>query len=94
MRTVTPTDTPLWSRILGWAGFAAHLATLVWYAASGLLAPLWAVIALLVVWLLLAIAAWRLLRTAPRWVPAVPVAAAIVWFAALSAGETFLGWSA
>jgi hypothetical protein len=37
--------------IAGWVGLLGHLATLVWYMASGLVAPGWAVITLLVIWL-------------------------------------------
>jgi hypothetical protein len=64
------------------------------YAASGLLAPVWAVVVLLVVWsllLLVAIAWWSL---HPRWVPLVPVAGAVLWFAAMNAGGAWLGWTA
>lgn len=81
-----------WRRVLGWLGFVAQLCTLIWYAASGLLAPGWAVVGLLLVWLALTALAWWLVRTRPLWTLAVPVLAAAIWFAAISAGEAFLGW--
>jgi hypothetical protein len=82
------------SLILGWVGLLGHLATLVWYMASGLVAPGWAVIVLLVIWLGLLALGIYLLRTRPAWVLAVPVLAAAIWFAAISAGEAWLGWTA
>jgi hypothetical protein len=87
-------ERPLWQWVLGWAGLAALLATLVFYAASGLLAPGWAVALLLVVWLaLLAVAIWLLRSRRPLFVPLVPLAAVLIWFGALTAGENLLGWT-
>ena len=80
--------------ILGWVGIIGHLVTLVWYMASGLMAPGWAVIGLLVIWLVLAGVAIYLLRTRPAWVLAVPVASAVIWFAVMAAGDAWLGWTA
>ncbi|WP_238014975.1 hypothetical protein KZZ52_48825 [Dactylosporangium sp. AC04546] len=81
-------------RVLGWIGFAAHLATFVWYAASGLLAPGWAVGLLLLAWAALTVVAFRLVRgDRPLWTLVVPVADAAVWFGALSFGESVLGWT-
>ena len=47
-------------------------------AASGLLAPLWAVVGLLVLWLLLVIVAVRLQRRHSTWLLLVSVAAVVV----------------
>jgi hypothetical protein len=80
--------------IAGWAGLLAQLATLIWYAASGLVAPGWAVAALLVVWCALLALAIYLLRTRPVYTLLVPVLSAAIWFAAISAGEAWLGWTA
>src|SRR5690349_12469502 len=80
--------------LLGWAGVLGHLATLVWYMASGLVAPGWAVIVLLVIWLALFAVAIYLLRNRPRWTPVIPVVAVAIWFAGISAGEAWLGWTA
>ena len=83
-----------WHWAAGWLGLAALLATLVFYAASGLLAPAWAVVLLLVVWLALLVLAIRLLRRwRPLYVLLTPVAAWLIWLGALTAGETWLGWT-
>jgi hypothetical protein len=80
--------------LAGWAGIVGQLATLVWYMASGLIAPGWAVIGLLATWLVLFGVAIYLLRKRPAWVLAVPVAAALIWFGVMAAGEAWLGWTA
>ena len=86
---------PLWARVVGWIGLVAHLATLIWYAASGLLAPLWAVVLLLVIWAgLLAVAIWLLRSERPALTILVPLASTAIWFGVLSAGEAWLGWTA
>ena len=63
-------------------------------AASGLVAPGWALIVLAVVWVLAVVALVRVARTAPLAAPLVPVANGLVWWAALTAGEVWLGWRA
>ncbi|HET6481100.1 MAG TPA: hypothetical protein VFG35_13830 [Actinoplanes sp.] len=83
-----------WHWVLGWLGFAAFLVTLVFYVASGLLAPGWAVAVLLGLWLALLAAGILLLRRRrPLWLLVLPVAAWLIWFLALSAGEAWLGWT-
>lgn len=85
---------PWWQWVLGWLGLAALLATLVFYASSGLLAPGWAVALLLVVWLALLAVAILLLRTRrPLYVVLTPVVAVLIWFGVLTAGENWLGWT-
>ena len=65
---------PVWQWVLGWLGLAALLVMLIFYAASGLLAPAWAVIVLLVVWAALLVVAIRFLRARqPLYVLPVPV---------------------
>jgi hypothetical protein len=84
---------PWWQWALGWLGFAGLLATLVFYAASGLLAPAWAVVLLLLIWLALLAVAIRLMRgRRPLYVLLTPIAAWLVWFGVLTAGENWLGW--
>jgi hypothetical protein len=51
------------------------------YAATGLFAPWWAVTLLLVVWALLLLVACAWWSRRPTWVPAVPVAALLLWLA-------------
>jgi hypothetical protein len=85
---------PWWQWLLGWLGLAGHLATLIFYASSGLLTPAWAYALLMIVWLVLLAVAIRLLyRREPVWVLVVPVVAGLIWFAALTAGEKWLGWT-
>jgi hypothetical protein len=75
-------------------GMAGMACVFFLYAASGLLAPWWAVVVLLVIWavaLFVATAWWSL---HPRWVPWIPVALGVFWFAALNAGGAWLGWTA
>jgi hypothetical protein len=85
---------PLWARIIGGLGLAVHVVMLYWYAASGLVVPAWALLALLVVWIVLLVVAIRLLRTRPALVPVAPVAAALIWLGVVSAGGAWFGWTA
>jgi hypothetical protein len=64
------------------------------YAASGLVAPVWAVIVLLAFWAALLLVAIRWWTPHPTRVLVLPVVAAVVWFAAVSAGGYFLDWTA
>ncbi len=75
-------------------GIVAHVVLLPYYLASGLVAPLWAVIVLVAVWAALLVVALRLWKARPFLVPLVPIAAVAIWFAAIAAGETWLGWTA
>lgn len=82
------------ARLVGWLGLVAHLALGFWYAASGLVAPAWAVAGLLLVWIVLLVVAIRLLRQRPALVPLVPLAAVLVWVTVVTAGEVWLDWTA
>jgi hypothetical protein len=85
---------PDWRVVLPWVGLAAMVTVLPFYAASGLVAPLWAVIALLLCWVGLVYLGVRWRRSRPYAVLALPVVAFVWWFAVLSAGEAWLGWTA
>ena len=85
---------PDWSKVLPWVGLAAMVAVLPFYAASGLVAPGWAVAALLLCWALFVWLGWRWRRTRPYWVPAMPFVAFAWWWGVLSAGDAWLGWTA
>ena len=94
MTTQPATRRPWWQWALGWLGLAALLGTLVFYAASGLLAPGWAVALLLLIWFaLLAVAVRLLYAQRPLPVLLTPVVAWLIWFGALTAGERWLGWT-
>lgn len=76
------------------AGMAGMAATFFLYAASGLLAPVWAVVVLLLVWLALFVTACRWWTPRPKLVPVLPVVSLVVWFAAIMAGGVWLDWTA
>jgi hypothetical protein len=64
------------------------------YAASGLVAPWYGVVALLLVWLVLFVVAcrwWTLHPTRMLWLPLVAVA---VWFGVLTGGAALFDWTA
>ena len=64
------------------------------YLASGLVAPLWAVGVLWVVWLVLLVALKKVWRNRPWMVLATPLVAFLIWAGAILAGDVFLGWTA
>jgi hypothetical protein len=75
------------------AGFALQGVAAVFVAASGLMMPMWAVLALWLVWLVgLAIQVRH--RHRPLVVVAVPVVVAAVWLLTGTLGEAFLDWTA
>lgn len=64
------------------------------YAASGLVAPGWAVAALLSLWLVLFVVGCRWWTRHPGWVPLLPLAGVVLWVGAVAAGGAWLGWTA
>lgn len=64
------------------------------YAASGLLAPWWAVVVLMMLWMLMLVLALLWWSLHPRWLVWLSVFAIVFWFAAMVAGGVFLDWSA
>ncbi len=75
-------------------GMAGMACAFFLYAASGLLAPWWAVVALLVLWFVLLVVATRWWTPHPKRVPFVALFAVAFWFAAMNAGGAWLGWTA
>ena len=77
-------------------GALAILALLVqapFFFSAGLVAPAWAVVVLVLVWLGLVLGVlW--FRRRRWWVLPMPVLAAAAWFGTISAGEARLGWTA
>jgi hypothetical protein len=88
--------TPTTKRVLSYLGAGLALAAMiglgVFYAASTLLAPLWAAIVLWIIWATLFFLGIVWVRQHPLRVLVLPVAAAAVWVGGISAGEAFLGW--
>jgi hypothetical protein len=64
------------------------------YVSAGLVAPLWAVIGLVIIWLSLVVVGVVWFRPHPLRVLVLPVVAVVVWFAVLTLGEQLLGWTA
>lgn len=85
---------PDWRVVLPWVGLAAMVAVLPFYLASGLVAPLWAIIGLLLCWAGFFYLGLRWRKTRPYWVLALPVVAFAWWWIALTVGDAWLGWTA
>lgn len=86
-----PDARPVLGSFIGMGGMAAALFLVL---ASGTLAPLWAVGLLTVVWLVLFVVGARWFMAHPWRVAALPVVMAVIWFAAVMAGDLWLGWNA
>lgn len=64
------------------------------YLVSGLVAPGWAVILLLVWWLVLTVIGVRLALRRSFWVLTVPIVAVATWVGTMWVGDALLGWTA
>jgi hypothetical protein len=82
------------SYVAAGVALAAMLGLGMFYAASTLVAPLWAAIILWIIWVVLFVLGIIWVRRHPLRVLPLPVAAAAVWYAGISAGAQFLGWTA
>ena len=72
---------------------ALHLLALWPYAISGLAAPGWAVLALLVVWAALGAVLLQVHRVWGAVAAVVPLVAVVLWFGLITLGEAVLGWT-
>lgn len=81
-------------RVVATLGVLGLFGVLPFYVASGLAAPLWAVVLLLAFWLVLLVTAIRWFTLRPWWILAMPVVAAAVWWLTMTLGESLLGWQA
>lgn len=81
-------------RVAASVGVVGMLAVAPFYIASGLVAPLWAILLLWLFWLALAVLAVRWFRTRPWVVLVLPLVAAGVWWLTLTLGERLLDWQA
>jgi hypothetical protein len=86
------------TRVLGYlaAGLAmAAMAVIgVFYVSAGLVAPLWAVILLVIIWVVLVAIGVAWFRRRPFHLLLLPVIAVLIWFAVITLGERLLGWTA
>jgi hypothetical protein len=86
--------TPGWVRLVpSVIGAVGLVAVAPFYLSSGLMAPLWAVLLFVAIWVGLAILAVRCFRSRPLVVLALPVLAIAFWWAGMSAGEAWLDWT-
>ncbi len=96
MSTTSPIDPPArrgdW--LLRVVGYAALLAVGIFpFAATGLLAPLWAVAVAWVMWFGTAVLTWRTSRRRPRLTPLVPLTAAAAWYVFILAAAAVFSWT-
>jgi len=77
-----------------WVGLVLFIAVSSLYLTSGLVAPLWAVGVLWVLWLILLVNLKNVWRNRPWMVLATPFVAFLIWAGAILAGDVFLGWTA
>src|SRR3712207_5240064 len=97
MTTRAGTSTAGGAVLIRAATVVAMLALLVlapFFFAAGLVAPLWAVIPLVAVWVALFVLGRPWWRRRPLWSLVLPVVALLVWWGGITAGETWLGWTA
>ena len=81
--------------VIGILALLALVAMAPFYFAAGLVAPPWAVVVFILVWLGLFTAGVLLLvRRRPLWVIPLPVAAAVFWIGGMTLGDLLLGWTA
>ncbi len=64
------------------------------YGASATIAPWWAVVVLMGVWVALFVLCCSWWSTHPRRITVVAVGSMVLWFVVLVAGGAWLGWSA
>jgi hypothetical protein len=74
-------------------GGLLHLFLGFFVLASGLLAPAWAVLLLVATWGALWVPIWRWRREHPFRTMLVPFAMAAIWWATITAGGSWLGWT-
>jgi len=79
--------------VLGGLALVAMLALAPFFVASGLMAPGWAVVVFIVIWLALFVQGCLWIRRKPLRVIPLPFAAAAIWLGGMSAGGAWLGWT-
>ncbi len=80
--------------VVGVLSGVAHLVPGFFIVVSGLVAPLWAIVFMLAVWIALGVALVRMVLRGWWWTPVVPVVAMVFWFGFITLGENLLGWQA
>ena len=80
--------------VLAALALVAMLVLAPFFIASGLMAPGWAVVIFVVIWVALFVLGCLWWRRRPLWTLVLPVLALLVWWGGITAGETWLGWTA
>jgi hypothetical protein len=83
-----------WRSAVGWAGIALQVLVGFLYLMSGLMVPAPWVAVLWLLWAALFAVAVRVRGRRPVWTPLVALLSVVLWWAAISAGEMVLGWTA
>jgi hypothetical protein len=79
--------------VLGGIALAGLLAMSILFFATGLMAPLWAIVGFIAIWAILVLLGCVWIRRHPWRVVLLPVIAAIILFGGLRAGTALLGWT-
>jgi ABC-type Fe3+-siderophore transport system permease subunit len=79
--------------VLGGIALAGLLAMSILFFATGLMAPLWAIVGFIAIWAILVLLGRVWIRRHPWRVVLLPVIAAIILFGGLRAGTALLGWT-
>jgi hypothetical protein len=79
--------------VLGGIALAGLLAMSILFFATGLMAPLWAIVGFITIWAILVLLGCVWIRRHPWRVVLLPVIAAIILFGGLRAGTALLGWT-
>jgi hypothetical protein len=92
---MTPEPPDRLGHIVAVIGFAINLFVgVVFFAAAGLVAPLYGIIILGIGWFVMLWIAIRMWNTNPRLIVLLPLASFFYWFVIVTLGEKFLGWQA
>jgi hypothetical protein len=79
--------------VLGGIALAGLLVMSILFFATGLMAPLWAIVGFIAIWAILFLLGCLWIRRHPWRVVLLPVIAAIILFGGLRAGTALLGWT-
>ena len=93
----TPGETQARPSIIGYVfgglALAGLLAMSILFIATGLMAPLWAIVGFIAVWVILVVLGCLWIRRHPWRVVLLPAIAAVILFGGLRAGTALLGWT-
>lgn len=89
--TAGPGTGPL---VVGVLSGLAHLVPGYFMLVSGLVAPLWAIVMMLAIWVVLAVVLVRMVRAGSWLTPLIPIIAMAIWWGTIMLGGNVLGWTA